>query len=101
MAAPVRRAATTLSWSAPCGRSCILSPLSGGQGLLEIEIHDDLVAVHSRNCLLHTVSESEEDDYTELAEYEITLSLQRCVITWTQLERTEAGDIERSAYFSQ
>ena len=73
--------------------------MSGGAGLLEIELEGDRVAVHSRNCLLRTLDES--DGYSELAEFEFTLSLQRCQIDWSIAERSDSSDIERSAYFTQ
>ena len=97
MAAPVRRAASTITWTAPSGQACTLTPMSGGRGLLEVEIFDDLVAIHSRNCLLKTGDE----DFQEVAELEMTVSLQRCQITWTEVEAAEASDIERSAFFQQ
>lgn len=98
MAAPVRRSAATLCWTTPSGQTCTLSPLSGGLGILEVEVRDDVVDVHSRNCVLHT--NDEEDSYTELAEFEFSVSLHRCQINWSLVEKTETGDIERSKYFS-
>ena len=96
MAPPTRRSAAAVYWTNPAGKACALTPMSGGQGLLEIEIQDDLVNVHSRNCLLIV-----DDDASELAEYEFTLSLQRCQLHWSILERTEETEIERSKYYSQ
>ena len=97
MAAPVRRSASTLFWASPTGRACTLTPMSGGRGLLELEIIDDVVAVHSRNCLLNT----DDEDFQEIAELEMTISLQRCQINWTMVERAEADEIERSQFFKQ
>lgn len=98
MAAPIRRSADTIKWTAPSGQSCSLTPMSGGQGLLEIELHDSTVIVHSRNCLL---IEGEGDEaFREVAEFEATLSLQRCQINWKLTERTEDAMVERSAYFT-
>lgn len=96
MATPVRRSAATIIWTNPGGERCLLSPMSGGKGLLEIELLGDQVAVHSRNCGL-----LEGDEFTELSEFEFTLSLQRCQINWSCHERIEDGDVERSAYFAQ
>ena len=92
-----RRSASAIHWVTPANRSCSLSSLSGGAGLLEIELNGDLVAVHSRNCLL----QGDNDDFRELAEYEFTLSLQRCQIDWSMEDRREDNSIERSVYFKQ
>ena len=70
--------------------------MSGGQGLLEIEMFGEMVAVHSRNCVL-----TEGDEFTELAEFEFNISMSRCMITWSCIERTADTEIERSAFFAQ
>lgn len=95
-----RRSASAIHWVSPGNQPRSLTPMSGGAGLLEIEIDGDQVAVHSRNCLLRIEAPSDED-YIELAEYEFTVSLQRCQIDWSIAERNEANDIERSAFFTQ
>ena len=95
----IRRSAQAIYWNSPSGNACSLIPMSGGAGLLEVELHDDMVAVHSRNCML---KDGDGDDaYTELSEYEFVLALQRCQIDWSMKERTPDAEIERSAYFSQ
>lgn len=96
MPAPSRRSASNIIWLSPSGETCSLVPMSGGRGLLEVEIHGDLVCVHSRNCML-----KEGDEYTELSEYEFALSLQRCQLNWSCLEHVPEAAVERSAYFSQ
>lgn len=98
MAAPIRRRADNIQWLAPSGRSASLSPMSGDRGLLEIELLDGMVAVHSRNCLL---VQGEDDDFMEVAEFEATLPLVRCQITWKLLEHSESTQVERSVYFAQ
>lgn len=101
MAAPIRRRAINIKWAAPSGKACSLSPMSGGQGLLEIEVIEGIVVViHSRNCLL-VEGQGDEEDFTEVAEFEATVPLQRCQITWSFTERTEDTVVERSAYFAQ
>lgn len=75
---PTRRNASAIHWVSPGNEPCTLVPMSGGAGLLEIELDGDLVAVHSRNCLLR--QGDDEDGYRELAEYEFAVSLQRCQI---------------------
>lgn len=95
MATPTRRNANCIHWEAPNGEAYSLSPLSD-DGLLEIEMHDDLISVHSRNCSLVTV----EEEIT-LAEYECSLSLHRCHIEWSKVHRTKATEVERSAYFQR
>ena len=94
-----RRNASAIHWVSPSSQPCSLRPMSGGAGLLEIELEGDLVAVHSRNCLLR--QGDDEDGYRELAEFEFTVSLQRCQIDWSISDRKEDGEIERSAYFQQ
>lgn len=94
MAAPARRAASTVMWESPNGQSCSITPMSGGRGLLEVELHDDIVAIHSRNCLLVN-----GDDSVEAAEFECTMALQRCQINWLFSERAEDTEIERSQFF--
>lgn len=96
MAAPVRRTASTILWQSPDGQCCSLVPMSGGRGLLEVELQDDIVAIHSRNCLL-----TRGDDAVEAAEFECTLALQRCQIDWQFAELAEGGEIERSQFFQR
>lgn len=97
MATPIRRRADNIKWTAPSGSTSSLTPMSGGQGLLEIELQDNVVIIHSRNCLLV----ESEDEFIEAAEFEATLSLHRCLITWSFEERKEDTEVERSAYFAQ
>jgi len=94
-----RRNASAIHWVSPANEACSLSPMSGGAGLLEIELLGDLVAVHSRNCLLR--HGDDDDGYRELAEYEFAVSLQRCQIDWSISDRKEEAETERSAYFQQ
>jgi len=73
--------------------------MSGGQGMLEIEIIDgQIVVVHSRNCLL--IQGNGDDAYTEVAEYEVTMSIDRCQVNWVFKDREQEEEIERSKYFS-
>ena len=97
MAAPARRSASSFKWASPTGQACTLTPMSGGRGLLEIEIFNDLVAVHSRNCLMNI----DDEDYQEVAEFELAMSLHRCEINWSFVEAKEADQIERSQFFAQ
>lgn len=101
MATPIRRRADTIQWIAPSGKACLLTPMSGGQGLLEIELIDESVVIHSRNCLLKETDKDNEEDFIEVAEFEATVSLSRCQINWSFTERTEDNTVERSAYFAQ
>lgn len=96
MSAPIRRTASTIAWQSPDGQSCSLVPMSGGKGLLEVELQDDIVAIHSRNCLL-----KRGDDAVEAASFECTLALQRCQIDWQFTERSEDTEIERSQFFQR
>ena len=99
MATPIRRRATNIKWLAPTGTPSSLTPQSGGQGILEIEVLDaNVVIIHSRNCLL---VEGSDEDFVEVAEFEATIPLDRCQITWSFLERSEADHVERSAYFAE
>lgn len=98
MAAPVRRAADSFHWTSPKLEACSLTPMSGGQGMLEIEINDGRVIVHSRNCLL--IQGNGDDAYTEVAEYEVSMSLDRCQINWVFKDKEQEVEVERSAYFS-
>lgn len=97
MAAPARRSASAFKWASPTGQACTLIPMSGGRGLLEIEIFDDLVAVHCRHCLMNI----DDEDYKEIAEYELAVPLQRCQIDWSFVEAEEADEVERSQFFAQ
>ena len=94
MAAPTRHTASALYWTSPLGKGCTLLPMDGGRGLLEIEIQDNVVIVHSRKCL-HIINKEE----TPLAEYEFTIPLQRCQIEWSRVKQTKETEVERSAYF--
>ncbi len=97
MAAPIRRRADNIKWDSPSENPCSLTPMSGGLGLLEIEIIDaSVLVIHSRNCLL-----VEGDEFMEAAEFEATLPLSRCQITWKLVERSDDTQIERSVYFDQ
>ncbi len=98
MAAPVRRSADSFHWTSPKHEPCSLTPMSGGQGMLEIEIIDQTVIVHSRNCLL--VQGTGDDAYTEVAEFEITMALDRCQINWVFKDKEQEVEVERSAYFA-
>ena len=98
MAAPVRRRADNIKWLGPNGKGSSLTPMSGGRGLLEIELMDaNVVMIHSRNCLL---VEGGDDSFMEVAEFEATLPLDRCQITWKLLEKSDATEVERSAYYA-
>lgn len=99
MPAPIRRRADNIKWQAPNGTAASLTPMSGGRGLLEIElIEGNVVLIHSRNCLL---VEGTNDEFMEVAEFEATIPLNRCQITWKLLERSDDTEVERSAYFAQ
>ena len=45
MATPIRRSAASIVWSDPAGNACTLTPMSGGKGLLEIELSEDVVVI--------------------------------------------------------
>ena len=99
MVSAIRRPASSIHWAVPGGHACSLSPMSGGQGMLEIEIQEGMVVIHSRNCLL--IERGPEESYTELGEFESTMSLDRCQITWHSVQKEDNDDVERSKYFRQ
>ena len=99
MATSIRRPAVSFHWIAPDNTPCSLTPMSGGQGMLEIEITEGMAIVHSRNCLL--LKGADGEDFTEVGEFEMTICLSRVQIHWHYTEKAEEDGVERSAYFTQ
>ena len=99
MNAPKRRPATRMFWQSPIGVLSSLEPLDR-TGILELDIFDGEVMVHSRNCLL-SVGTGADAQEIEYAEYEFSVALDRCQIEWHVVEKTPDTDIERSIHFKQ
>jgi hypothetical protein len=97
MSTPKRRPATHVFWQSPIGLLCTLEPLDR-TGVLEIDVLDGEVLVHSRNCLLSMGTGADAEE-TEYAEFEFSVALDRCQINWHTVEKTPDADIERSIHF--
>jgi hypothetical protein len=79
-----------------------LAPIEDSGGFLEIDVVEGAVSIHGRHCHYHAAARDElEAVERNLAELDITVALSQCQIDWKVVDREEAGDIERSAYFRE
>lgn len=99
MVTSIRRPAVSFHWLSPSDEPCTLTPMSGGQGMLEVEIMGGMAIVHSRNCLY--IKGAGDDAFHEIGEFEMTICLSRCEIHWHYSEKSDDDSVERSMYFTQ